>query len=89
LVAPPLILSPHPSQTQVTDFCSNSTRSSWPVCDASLPPSKRAADIISRLSLPDKIAALGTDTPALNSAGLRPYVLCLLQHATMVDVCGV
>jgi len=61
------------ARPQVTDFCSNSTHASWPVCDPALPPSKRAADIISRLSLPDKIKALGTDTPALQSAGLRPY----------------
>ena len=36
------------------------------------PPPKRAADIIARLSLPDKIKALGTDTPELPSGALKP-----------------
>lgn len=36
-------------------------------------PPPTDADIVSRLSLADKISALGTSTPALNSVGLPAY----------------
>ncbi len=45
----------------------------WTVCDPTAPLDARAADIVSRLSLSDKIAALGTSTPALPSVGLPAY----------------
>jgi hypothetical protein len=65
----PTVPQPH---VQVTDFCGRAAHGSWPVCDPSVPAAQRAADIIGRMSLPDKIAALGTDSPALPSVGLRP-----------------
>ena len=71
----PLSFTPRcltPGDVQVTDFCGRAAHGSWPVCDPSVPAAQRAADIIGRMSLPDKIAALGTDSPALPSVGLRP-----------------
>ena len=42
----------------------------WTVCDATAGLDARAADIVARMTLADKIAALNTDTPELPSIGL-------------------
>ncbi len=55
------------------DWCQSNGHSSWGICNTSLPIDERAADIVSRISLQDKIQALGTSTPALPSVGLPPY----------------
>ena len=52
-------------------FCSQ--HASWPICNSSVAIDDRAADIVSRLSLADKIQALNTGTPELGSVGLPPY----------------
>ena len=55
------------------DFCTVLDHATWPICDAAADIGARAADIVSRLSLADKIAALGTDTPFLGSVDMAPY----------------
>eukprot|EP01013_Petalomonas_cantuscygni_P003871 TRINITY_DN14118_c0_g1_i1.p1 TRINITY_DN14118_c0_g1~~TRINITY_DN14118_c0_g1_i1.p1 ORF type:complete len:810 (-),score=165.70 TRINITY_DN14118_c0_g1_i1:209-2638(-) len=42
-------------------------------CDPTKPLSSRIDDLVSRLTLKEKIAALGTDTPALPSVGMERY----------------
>lgn len=54
-------------------WCTIADHASWTICDVTAPIDARAADIVSRLSLADKIAALGTSTPALPSVGLSAY----------------
>jgi pre-mRNA-splicing factor SYF2/beta-D-xylosidase 4 len=54
-------------------FCSQSPQSAWPFCDATLGLDARAADIVSRLSLADKISATVSSSPALPSVGLPAY----------------
>jgi hypothetical protein len=54
-------------------WCQQAPQSGWPVCDTNAPIDARSADIVSRLSIDDKIAALGTTTPALTSIGLPAY----------------
>ena len=44
-----------------------------PFCDATLDIDARVADAVARLSLAEKISALGTGTGALPSLGLPPY----------------
>jgi len=66
------------------DFCGSAPQSSWPVCDASQSLDARAADIVSRISMADKIQLLsGGQYPggtgkmdggiAAPSIGLGPY----------------
>jgi hypothetical protein len=55
------------------EWCANSARSNWTICDSSADINARAADIVARLSLADKIQALGTGAPALPSVGLPAY----------------
>ena len=43
------------------------------MCDPTQPIDARARDIVSRLTLADKIEALGTGAKALNSVGLPAY----------------
>jgi beta-D-xylosidase 4 len=56
-----------------SNWCQSSPQSSWPICNPSTDIDTRAADIVSRISLPDKINALGTGTPSLPSIGLPAY----------------
>ena len=44
-----------------------------PFCDYTLDINTRAKDAVSRLSLSEKISALGTNTPPLKSLGLPSY----------------
>ena len=55
------------------DFCSKGNHSTWLICNPLADIDARAADIVSRLSLTDKIASLGTSSPALPSINLPPY----------------
>jgi hypothetical protein len=50
--------SPLPPQ----DFCGILGHSAWTICDSNAPIDARSADIVARLSLADKIQALGTAT---------------------------
>jgi len=54
-------------------FCTVGDHATWTVCDSSASLDSRAADIVSRLSLEDKISSLDTGTPALSSVGLPGY----------------
>lgn len=65
--------SPLPPQV----FCSVGDHASWPFCDPNTAIDDRVADIVSRLSLADKISALGTQTPFLSSVGMNPYQWCV------------
>ena len=60
------------AQTNVS-FCSQGTHATWVVCDPTRTLEDRAADIVGRLSIADKLAALGSSTPALSSVGLPAY----------------
>ena len=55
------------------DFCNEFDHANWTICDPQAAIDARAADIVARLSVADKIAALGTNTPSLSSVGLQPY----------------
>jgi hypothetical protein len=48
-------------------------QSGWPFCDATVGLDDRAADIVSRLSLADKITATVSASAYLPSVGLPPY----------------
>jgi hypothetical protein len=54
-------------------WCAMAPQANWTVCDTSASLDARAADIVSRLSLADKIQALGTGTPRLPSISLPGY----------------
>jgi hypothetical protein len=54
-------------------WCAKPPQANWTICDASAALDDRAADIVARLSLADKIAALGTGTPRLPSIALPSY----------------
>lgn len=60
------------AQAAIT-FCQSPSRANWTVCNPNAAIDDRAADIVSRLSLADKIASLSTTTPALPSVGLPAY----------------
>lgn len=70
--------SPVPKPTPpayINNPCLNKTGAfaSQPWCDASLPMDERVKDMISRLSLAEKIGALDTTAPPLPSLGLNKY----------------
>ena len=54
-------------------FCSLAPQSAWPFCDATLGLDARAADIVARLSLADKINATVSGSPHLGSVGMPAY----------------
>ena len=54
-------------------WCNSAPPSGWDVCNPALSLDARSADIVSRLSIADKIKALGTGTPALSSINLPQY----------------
>ncbi|CAE7266592.1 BXL3 [Symbiodinium sp. CCMP2456] len=47
--------------------------SKMPFCNSSLAIDERVADAVKRMTLQEKIGALGTDTPAISSLGLPRY----------------
>ena len=59
--------------TQPPPFCQISNHATWTVCDPSATLADRAADLVSRLSIADKLSSLITHTPALSSIGLPAY----------------
>jgi beta-glucosidase-like glycosyl hydrolase len=69
-VTAPLAVAVVPS---TVNWCGTAPQSSWDICNYALSLDTRSADIVQRLSLSDKIQALGTGTPALNSIGLPSY----------------
>ena len=54
-------------------FCSRPPQNNWTICNPNAAIDDRSADIVSRLTVADKIQALGTDTPPLPSVGLGAY----------------
>jgi hypothetical protein len=83
---PPFFASPRMLKTAVlaglvagaaavvpSTWCNSAPPSGWDVCNPSLSLDVRSADIVSRLSIADKIKALGTGTPALSSINLPQY----------------
>ena len=54
-------------------FCANATHASWPICDMAAPLAARAADLLSRLSLADKVLLTVHSQPALPDIGLAGY----------------
>ena len=63
---PPPMLN-NPCLNETSDFAKQ------PWCDHTLPIDERVKDMVSRLTLAEKIQALDTDQPALRSLGLNPY----------------
>ncbi len=53
--------------------CLNATFAKYKFCDVSASIDDRVADLVSRLTLKEKIGALGTKTPDLPSVGLPTY----------------
>lgn len=44
-----------------------------PFCDRSLPPARRAADLVSRLTVAEKVAQLGDEAPGVGRLGVPQY----------------
>lgn len=69
--------------------CVGSTKwSSQPWCDPTLPVDRRVADMVSRMSLAEKIASLDTQTPAIASLGLNAYNWCAHGTNSYVRIYG-
>ena len=58
---------------QLGNWCAQAPQNSWTVCDSTAALDARSADIVSRLTVDDKILSLVTATKALNSVGLPAY----------------
>lgn len=54
-------------------WCNDATRATWPICDTSAALDTRSADIVSRMSVDDKVLALSTVAADLNSISLPGY----------------
>lgn len=54
-------------------WCKNPPQVNWTICDQSASLDARAADIVSRLNIDDKIKSLVTGTAPLLSVGLPAY----------------
>jgi len=53
--------------------CKSGPLSTFPICDQSLPSRQRAADLVSRLTIPEKISRLGTGSPGVSRLGLPAF----------------
>mmetsp|Transcript_107725 Transcript_107725/g.303479 ORF Transcript_107725/g.303479 Transcript_107725/m.303479 type:complete len:901 (+) Transcript_107725:91-2793(+) len=62
---PPLMVNPCVDRS--------SKYATMPFCNATLPVDERVADAVSRMTLAEKIGALGTSSPAIPSLGLLSY----------------
>ena len=69
LLALAALAAADPSQS----FCATAPQSGWVFCNPSAALDDRAADIVGRLSLADKINATVSSSPALPSVGLPAY----------------
>ena len=65
--------APTPAPPPLSQWCATAPYSTWPVCSTLLSLDARSADIVSRLSVGDKVLALSTDTHALASVNLPAY----------------
>ena len=52
------------SAVDFTGFCDDATHKTWPICDATQGLDARAQDLVSRLSLADKISMTSNDMSA-------------------------
>eukprot|EP00898_Chlorokybus_atmophyticus_P003501 jgi/Chlat1/4151/Chrsp27S04230 len=53
--------------------CTDPSIAKMPFCDTKLPLEKRVQDLLSRMSLEEKVSQLGTLAPAVSSVGLPAY----------------
>jgi hypothetical protein len=60
----------------------SSVFASYPFCDYTLSLEDRVADAVSRMTMAEKINALGTGTSAIPSLGLPAYVTSLAHSST-------
>ncbi|KAF8024900.1 hypothetical protein BT93_F1905 [Corymbia citriodora subsp. variegata] len=72
LLSPPAASAEPPPPPFSCDSSSPSTQS-FPFCNASLPISKRAQDLVSRLTLDEKISQLVNSAPAIHRLGVPAY----------------
>ena len=61
------------SQSEYFPDCQSAPLSAWPICDQSLPSRQRAADLISRMTIDEKISHMITTTEAIPRLGLPKY----------------
>ena len=59
--------------TPAPPYCGRAPQNTWTICNPNAAIDDRSADIVSRLTVADKIQALGTATPPLPSVGLGAY----------------
>ena len=75
----------HAAAASFQNYCDSAPQSGWPICDPTQPIDARSADIVSRISIADKIQLLsGGQYPGgvgkrdggipAPSVGLGPYV---------------
>lgn len=66
---------PPPSPPRLVNPCldTSGTHAKQPWCDASLPIEKRVEDMISRMSVEEKIGSLGSGAKAIDSLGIPAY----------------
>ena len=62
-----------PEPPELVNPCFQAPFKDMAFCDARLPLEARVSDAVGRLSLAEKLSALGTSTPALPSLGLKAY----------------
>ena len=62
-----------PAAGELVNPCLNATFAALPFCDATLAIDLRAADAVSRMTIPEKIDALDTKTGPIASLGLPAY----------------
>mmetsp|Transcript_19273 Transcript_19273/g.39382 ORF Transcript_19273/g.39382 Transcript_19273/m.39382 type:complete len:179 (-) Transcript_19273:157-693(-) len=64
-----------PPPPLMTNPCRNASapQAAQPWCNATLPPNERVTDLLSRLTIAEKIGQLGTNAPAIASLNLKPY----------------
>ncbi|KAK7385285.1 hypothetical protein VNO78_31000 [Psophocarpus tetragonolobus] len=63
----------HAESTQPPYSCDSSSNSPYPFCNTKLPISKRAQDLVSRLTLDEKLAQLINTAPAIPRLGIPSY----------------
>jgi beta-glucosidase-like glycosyl hydrolase len=70
----PLTLALLAARARATStFCTTAPHSAWPVCDATLALDARAADLVSRLALKEKIDLTVTAGNKDSAVGLAPF----------------
>ncbi len=60
-------------QTSSFPDCKSGPLSTFPICDRSLPPHQRTADLVSRMTIAEKITQMITSASAIPRLGLSAY----------------